>query len=429
MILQANLGKGLFGYSHFKKILKTVFHTFAGKSLKGNIENTKKMARKIRLGMIGGGEGSFIGAIHYKAAMLDGYYQMVCGAFSSDHAKSLRSADYYHVNASRVYATWQEMFEKEATLPKDERMEAVIIATPNHLHHPQAMMALDKGFHVICDKPLTISLKEALDLEQKVKESGLVFALTHTYTGYPMVKEARELVASGKLGKIRKVVAEYPQGWLSTPLEQEGNKQASWRANPKYNGPGGCLGDIGVHAENLTEYISGLAIDELNADITSFVDGRMLDDDASVLVRFKGGAKGLIFASQISAGEENDLNIKVYGEKGGLEWHQMEPNTLLLKWLDRPVEVLRAGANYQNLSEKARWNCRTPGGHPEGYIEAFANIYRNAAYHILQKTIPGFSAPEFIEYPTVSDGVRGMRFIEKVIESAKGSEKWLKFES
>jgi predicted dehydrogenase len=387
------------------------------------------MARKIRLGMIGGGEGSFIGAIHYKAAMLDGYYQLVCGAFSSDYEKSLRSAKHYYVKPSRVYTTWQEMYEKEATLKEEERMEAVIIATPNHLHHPQAMMALDKGFHVICDKPVTISLMEAVELEQKVKESGLIFALTHTYTGYPMVKEARELVASGKLGKIRKVVVEYPQGWLSKPLEQQGNKQASWRANPNFNGPGGCLGDIGVHAENLAEYVTGLSIDELNADITSFVPGRELDDDASVLVRFHGGAKGLIFASQISAGEENDLNIKVYGEKGGLEWHQMEPNTLLLKWLDQPMQVLRAGANYQNLSEKTRWNCRTPGGHPEGYIEAFANIYRNAAYHILEKTDPNFSDPGFIEYPTISDGVRGMKFIEKVIESAKSEEKWLKFDS
>ena len=379
--------------------------------------------------MIGGGEGSFIGAIHYKAAMLDGYYQLVCGAFSSDYEKSLRSADYYHVKPSRVYATWQEMFQKEATLPEEDRMEAVIIATPNHLHHPQAMMALEKGFHVICDKPITISLKEALELEQKVKETNLVFALTHTYTGYPMVKEARELVKSGKLGKIRKVVAEYPQGWLSTPLEHEGNKQASWRSNPKFNGPGGCLGDIGVHADNLAEYVSGLAIDELNADTTSFVDGRMLDDDASVLVRFKGGAKGLIFASQISAGEENNINIKVYGEKGGLVWQQKDANTLLIKWLDKPVEVLRAGVNYQNLSEKARWNCRTPGGHPEGYIEAFANIYRNAAYHILEQIDPTLSAPDFIEYPTASDGVRGMRFIEKAIESANSSEKWLKFDS
>ncbi len=385
------------------------------------------MAKKIKAGLIGGGEGAFIGAIHYRAAMLDGYYELVCGAFSSDPQKSKRSAGFYHVPDNRAYGSWEEMFEKEAARPADERMEAVMITTPNHLHFPQAMKALDMGYHIICDKPVTISQDEALQLEKKVKETGLVFALTHTYTGYPMVKEAREIVASGKLGKIRKLVVEYPQGWLSTPLEQEGNKQASWRSDPRYNGPGGCLGDIGVHAENLAEYITGLEIDELCADITSFVPGRQLDDDASVLLRFKGGAKGVLYASQISAGEENDINIRVYGEKGGLEWHQQEPNTLLLKMLDQPVQILRAGANYGNLSQVALWNCRTPGGHPEGYIEAFANIYRNAAYAINLHKDPGAGHPEFIIYPTISDGVRGMRFIEKTIESARSDVKWLKF--
>ena len=385
------------------------------------------MAKKIKAGLIGGGEGAFIGAIHYRAAMLDGYYELVCGAFSSDAQKSKRSAGFYHVPDNRAYGSWEEMFEKEAARPAGERMEAVMITTPNHLHFPQAMKALDMGYHIICDKPVTISQDEALQLEKKVKETGLVFALTHTYTGYPMVKEAREIVASGKLGKVRKLVVEYPQGWLSTPLEQEGNKQASWRSDPKFNGPGGCLGDIGVHAENLAEYITGLEIDELCADITSFVPGRQLDDDASVLLRFKGGAKGVLYASQISAGEENDINIRVYGEKGGLEWHQQEPNTLLLKMLDQPVQILRAGANYGNLSEVALWNCRTPGGHPEGYIEAFANIYRNAAYAINRYKDPGAEHPEFIIYPTISDGVRGMRFIEKTIESARSDVKWLKF--
>jgi predicted dehydrogenase len=293
---------------------------------------TKKqniMAKKLKAGLIGGGEGAFIGSIHYRAAMLDGYYELVCGAFSSDPQKAKRSAAAYHVDDARAYGSWKEMFEKEASLPADQRMEVVMITTPNHLHFPQAMMALDMGFHVICDKPVTISQAEALELEKKVKATGLIFALTHTYTGYPMVMEAREIVMSGKLGKIRKLVVEYPQGWLSTPLEQEGQKQAAWRSDPKFNGPGGCMGDIGVHAENLAEYITGLPIDELCADITSFVPGRKLDDDASVLLRFKGGAKGVLYASQISAGEENDINIRVYGEKGGLEWHQAEPNTLL----------------------------------------------------------------------------------------------------
>lgn len=385
------------------------------------------MAKKIRAGLIGGGIGAFIGSIHYRAAMLDGYYDLVCGAFSSDPQKSKQSAAFYHVEEDRAYGSWKEMFEKEANLPSDQRMEVVIITTPNHLHYPQAMMALNLGFHVVCDKPVTISQDEAIELEKRVKETGLIFALTHTYTGYPMVMEARALIASGKLGRLRKLVVEYPQGWLSTPLEQEGQKQASWRSDPKQNGPGGCMGDIGVHAENLAEYITGLPIDELCADITSFVPGRKLDDDASVLLRFKGGAKGVLYASQISVGEENDINIRVYGEKGGLEWHQAEPNTLLLKHLDQPVQILRAGANYANLSESTLWNCRTPGGHPEGYIEAFANLYRNVAYDINHFKDASNHKPDFIKYPTIADGVRGMRFIEKVIESAGSEQKWIKF--
>jgi predicted dehydrogenase len=385
------------------------------------------MAKKLKAGIIGGGEGAFIGAVHYKAAMLDGYYELVCGAFSSDPDKSKRSAPFYHVEPERAYGSWQEMFEKEKARPSGDGMEVVMITTPNHLHFPQAMMALDMGFHVICDKPVTISETEALQLEKKVKDTGLVFALTHTYTGYPMVMEARQIVASGKLGKLRKLVVEYPQGWLSTPIEQTGQKQAAWRSNPKFNGPGGCLGDIGVHAENLAEYITGLQIDQLCADITSFVEGRQLDDDASVLLRFKGGAKGVLHASQISAGEENNINIRVWGEKGGLQWQQTESNTLVLKWLDQPTQVLRAGGNYSNLSEKALWNTRTPGGHPEGYIEAFANLYRNAAYQINHMKDTNNPKPDHILYPTITDGVRGMRFIEKVIESARSEQKWTKF--
>lgn len=383
------------------------------------------MAEKIKAGLIGGGEGSFIGAVHYKAAMLDGYYELVCGAFSSNPEKSRRSSVHYHVKPERAYGSWQEMLEKEAAMPESERMEAVLITTPNHLHFPQAMMALEKGFHVICDKPVTISLQQALELEKKVKETGRVFALTHTYTGYPMVKEAKHLVAMGKLGKIRKVVVEYPQGWLSTPLEKEGQKQASWRSDPAFNGPGGCLGDIGVHADNLVGFITELKIKELCADITSFVPERKLDDDASVLLRFEGGAKGLLYASQVAAGEENDIKIWIYGESGGLEWHQQEPNTLYLKLLGQPVQILRAGANHGGLSEKTLWNLRLPGGHPEGYIEAFANIYRNAAYHINKQKDPELNIPDFIEYPTIEDGVRGMRFIEKVIESAQSDIKWI----
>jgi predicted dehydrogenase len=302
-----------------------------------------------------------------------------------------------------------------------------MITTPNNLHHPQIMGALDKGFHVICDKPVALSLEQALEIEEKIKETGLIFVLTHTYTGYPLIKEAKEIVASGKLGKIRKVVADYPQGWLATPIEKEGQKQASWRTKPEFSGPGGCLGDIGIHAENLVEYITGLEIEALCADMTSFVPGRQLDDDVSVLLRYKGGAKGVLMASQISTGEENDMTIRIYGEEGGMEWHHADPNTLLLKIHEEPVQIIRAGANYNYLSEKARWNTRVPGGHPEGYIEAFANIYKNAAFDINRHKDHSLPHPDFIEYPTIRDGVEGMKFIEKVIESARSEEKWIKF--
>ncbi|MFW6043508.1 MAG: Gfo/Idh/MocA family protein [Marinilabiliaceae bacterium] len=385
------------------------------------------MSQKIRAGLIGGGEGSFIGRIHYNAAMLDGYYELVCGAFSSDAEKSARSAETYHIPPDRAYGSWQEMLKKEAARPENERMEVVMITTPNHLHHPQIMAALDKGFHVICDKPVAISLKQALEIEEKIGETGLIFVLTHTYTGYPLIKEAGELVRSGKLGKIRKVVADYPQGWLATPIEQEGQKQASWRTNPEFSGPAGCLGDIGIHAENLVEQITGLEIDALCADITSFVPGRQLDDDVSVLIRYKGGAKGVLMASQVSTGEENDMTIRIYGEKGGIEWHHTDPNALLLKMHEEPAQIIRGGANYDYLSEKARWNTRVPGGHPEGYIEAFANIYKNAAFDINKHKDKDFPVPDFIDYPTIRHGVEGMKFIEKVIESARSEEKWMKF--
>ncbi|TVQ11026.1 MAG: gfo/Idh/MocA family oxidoreductase [Bacteroidetes bacterium] len=377
--------------------------------------------------MVGGGEGSFIGPIHYRAAMLDGYYELVCGAFSSNYEKSLQSADFYHVEKSRIYRSWEDLFRKEADLPDAERMEAVIIATPNHLHFPQSMMALDKGFHVICDKPATISLAQALELEKKVQETGLVYAITHTYTGYPMVKEAAEIVESGRLGNIRRVLVEYPQGWLSSSLESTGNKQAVWRTDPEMSGPAGCLGDIGTHAANLAEYVTGLKINELCADLTSFVPGRKLDDDMVVLCKMNGGAKGLFFASQVLTGEENELKIRVYGEKGGIEWCHSQPDSLLLKMDNQPAAILKAGVNYDYLSEKTRWNCRTPGGHPEGYIEAFANIYKNAAYHILSLKDGRFKMPDFIEYPTIEDGVSGMKFIEKVLESAAAGNKWIAY--
>ncbi len=385
------------------------------------------MNKKIKMGLVGGGPGSFIGPVHHRAAIMDGEIELVCGAFDADPEKSKAAADVYHISSDRAYGTWQEMLDKESKLPEDQRMDMVSVTTPNHLHFPISAAALEKGFHVVCEKPVTISLDEAEKLAGIVDKTGLLFALTHTYTGYPMVKEAKYLVSKNKLGTIRKIVVEYPQGWLSTALEKTGNQQASWRSDPKYNGPGGCLGDIGVHAENLAEYITGLQISELCADINSFVPGRALDDDAAVLLRFEGGARGVLWATQIAAGEENNITIRVYGEKGGLEWRQHDPNTLLLKMLDQPVQILRAGSNYSNLSDIARWNLRVPGGHPEGYIEAFANIYRNMSYAINQRKQNLPVDPAYLDFPTVHDGVRGMRFIEKVVESAGSSTKWIKF--
>jgi len=377
--------------------------------------------------MIGGGEGSFIGGIHYRAAMLDGDYELVCGAFSRNPNISAQTGKRYHLNPNRVYNSWETMLTTENSLPMHERMEVVTIATPNHLHFPQAMAALNNGFHVICDKPVTISLEQALELKETVEKTGLVFGLTHNYTGYPMVKEARKIVRSGQLGIIRKVVVEYPQGWLTTPIEHSGSKQAEWRTNPDINGPGGCLGDIGIHAENLAEYITGLSIEYLCADLTSFVPSRKLDDDASVLLRFKGGAKGVLYASQISAGEENALKIRVYGDKGGVEWQQMNPNILVLKLLDKPTQLLSAGTNQMYLNQQTRLNLRLPAGHPEGFIEAFANIYGNIAARIISYK-SGDPLSEHRDFPTIDDGVRGMLFIEKVLESSVSKTKWIPFQ-
>jgi predicted dehydrogenase len=382
------------------------------------------MKQKLRMGMVGGGQGAFIGAVHRMAAALDAEIELVCGAFSSDPERSKVSGAELGLPPERCYGTFKEMIQREKRLRADRRMQCVSIVTPNHVHFAPAKMALENGFHVICDKPATFSLKEALVLEKIVEKSGLVFALTHNYTGYPMVKQARYLINNGTLGKVRKVVVEYPQGWLSTHLEASGQKQAAWRTDPARSGVAGAMGDIGTHAENLAEYITGLKITELCADISTFVPGRLLDDDGNVLLRFEGGAKGILHASQISAGEENNLNIRVYGEKGGLEWRQMEPNTLLLKWLDQPTQVLRTGVG--TLCAEAQAATRIPAGHPEGYLEAFANIYRNFA-HCVQAHINGV-APDPVrkDFPTIQDGVRGMRFVEKVIASGKSKSKWVK---
>ncbi|HEY8512729.1 MAG TPA: Gfo/Idh/MocA family oxidoreductase [Cyclobacteriaceae bacterium] len=380
------------------------------------------MARKLRMGMVGGGIGSFIGPVHRKAAGIDGQIELVCGAFSIDPQESKETGKSLYLNPDRVYGTYQEMFERERDLPADERMDFVSIVTPNHVHFGPAKMALENGFHVVVEKPIAFSLQEAKTLKKLVDKTGLILALTHTYTGYPMVKEARNIVASGKLGKIRKVYSEYPQGWLSTMLEKTGNQQASWRTDPKQSGAGGAIGDIGTHAANLAEYITGARITEICAMLNIMVKGRKIDDDSSMLLKFDNGASGMLMATQVAAGEENNLNIRVYGEKGGLEWHQEEPNTLILKWLDRPREILRAGWSY--LSDDAKSFTRTPSGHPEGYLEAFANIYR-AFTQAVRDYKPGKKInPAKYDFPDVEDGVRGMMFVDTVIKSANSTRKW-----
>ncbi len=381
-----------------------------------------KHIRKIRMGMVGGGQGAFIGEVHRIAANIDGQIELVCGAFSSDPERARASGEELFLPADRCYGNYEEMIAAEKALPEGERMDFVVIVTPNHVHFPVAKAALTAGFHVLSDKPATLSLEEAQELAALVEKTGLKYGLTHNYTGYPMVKQARFLVKNGDLGKIRKIVVEYPQGWLATPIEQEGQKQASWRTDPKRSGAAGCMGDIGTHAENLAEYISGLTIKELAADLTRFVDGRLLDDDGSVLLRFNGGAKGILYASQVSVGEENSLSIRVYGEKGGLEWHQMEPNTLLVHRLGEATQIQRTGSDY--LCEEAANHTRLPAGHPEGYLEAFANIYRNFAADIAAERF-GTEAPLYAtDYPSIQDGVRGMAFIQAVVESSQNNASW-----
>lgn len=383
------------------------------------------MKRKIRMGMVGGGRGAFIGGVHRMTATLDGEIELVCGAFSSDPEKSRLSGEDLHLSPGRVYGSYKEMIAEEKKLPEGERMDFVSIVTPNHVHYGPARMALENGFHVVCDKPLCFNMKEALFLESLVERTDLLFALTHNYTGYPMVKQARAMVKNGDIGQVRKIVVEYPQGWLTTKVEDSGQKQASWRTDPSRSGAAGAMGDIGTHAENLAEYISGLQITELCADLSTFVEGRLLDDDGNVLLRFTNGAKGILHASQICAGEENNLNIRIYGTKAGLQWFQMEPNTLYVKWLDKPMQVLRTGVG--ELYPAATAHTRVPAGHPEGYLEAFANIYRNFA-RCIQARLNGKEVdPVYRDFPTVSDGVRGMRFIEKVVESGKSESKWVKF--
>lgn len=380
------------------------------------------MRRKIRMGMVGGGRGAFIGGVHRMAAALDGHIDLVCGAFSSDSERSRLSGQDFYLPEDRVYDSYSEMILTEKSLPADVRMDFVSIVTPNHMHFGPAKMALENGFHVVCDKPLCLSKKEAEELVALVQQTGLIFALTHNYTGYPMVKQAKAMIRKGELGAIRKVVVEYPQGWLSTLLEADASaKQAIWRTDPNQSGAAGSMGDIGTHAENLAEYVTGLKIKEMCADLSIFVLGRKLDDDGNVLLRFDNGAKGVLHASQISNGEENNLNIRVYGEKGGLAWRQMEPNTLTLIYQDKPSTVYRTG--WAGLEREAIAHTRIPAGHPEGYLEAFANIYRNVAFCIQARLTGEEVDPLYTDFPSVEDGLRGMNFVEKVVAS---NGQWVK---
>lgn len=377
------------------------------------------------MGMVGGGLSSFIGKVHRMAAALDNEIELVAGAFNADANLSQQAGEAYYLESNRVYGSYVEMFEKEKQLPEDIRIDFVSIVTPNFLHYPIAKMALENGFHVVCEKPMTISSEEAKSLVELVKSTGLVFALTHPYTAYPMVKQAKFIAEQGMLGDIRKVVVEYPQGWLTTALETTGNQQATWRTDPKKSGKSGSIADIGVHAQNLAEYITGQNITEVCADITNFVPGRLLEDDANLLIHFDKGAKGVLYASQISVGEENNLSIRVYGDKGGIEWHQQEPNSLILRLLSKPMQIIRAGDNV-NLCPQAIKNTRLPSGHPEGLIEAFANIYRNFA-EVLRFKNEGLHVDSHnFDFASVYEGLKGMLFIDAVIESSMSKEKWIK---
>ena len=379
--------------------------------------------------MVGGGKDAFIGAIHRLAANMDGLIELACGALSINPDIARDSGRSLFLPEDRTYLTFDEMITKESLLPADKRMDFVTIVTPNFAHFAPAMMALDHGFHVVIEKPIAFTLDEAKQLKKKVEETGLILCLTHTYSGYPMVKQAKYMAQNGVLGKIRKVWVEYPQGWLSKLSEREGNAQAAWRTDPKKSGKSGCMGDIGTHAAHLAEYITGAKISKICADLNIMVEGRALDDDGNVLLKFDNGAAGVLMASQVAAGEENALKIRVYGEKGGIEWAQHEPNTLLVKWLDQPTQILRAGGNYgDRLSTFATHNCRTPGGHPEGYLEAFGNIYRNFALTLSARIDGTTPTKEMLDFPQVDEGIRGMAFIDNVVASAASSEKWTEHE-
>ncbi len=373
---------------------------------------------RLRMGMIGGGEGSLIGPMHRMAARLDGLAELVCGAFSSNPETSAATGTREGLPSSRIYSRWQDMLNAERSLPEDIRPHFITIATPNHLHYGPAKMALEAGFHVVCDKPLCLSAAEALELQETAERTGRLFCLTHNYTGYPMVKRAREIVKAGEIGRVRKIIVEYLQGWLSSPVELTGNRQAIWRSDPSQAGIAGAMADIGTHAFNLAEYITGEDVVSLSAALHNTLAGRILDDDGTVSLIFGSGVTGTLLISQVATGEENNLSVKIYGEKGGLKWRQMEPNTLTLMWPDAPVQLVRTGTSFPGSGTAAAMNTRIPAGHPEGFIEAFANLYRNFFMHIIaleEKRQPD----QMADYPGIRDGVRGMKFLESVVSSSR----------
>ena len=375
--------------------------------------------------MVGGGKDAFIGAIHRLAANMDGLIELCCGALSINPEIAMASGEALFLPKDRTYTTFEEMIKAEAALPADKRMDFVTIVTPNFAHFAPAKMALEHGFHVVIEKPITFSLEEAKELKQIIDKTGLTLCLTHTYSGYPLVKQIKAMIKDGQLGKIRKVWVEYPQGWLSKLSEREGNAQAAWRTDPKKSGKSSVMGDIGTHAAHLAEYVTGSKITDICAELNTMVEGRVLDDDGAVMLKFDNGAKGVLMASQVAAGEENGIRIRVYGEHGGVEWYQHEPNTLLVKWLDKPTQIYRAGGNNGHyLSPMATHNCRTPAGHPEGYLEAFANIYRNFALTLGCKMDGKTPTPEMLDFPGIEDGLRGMAFIDNVVASSQSDKKW-----
>ncbi|NJM37771.1 MAG: Gfo/Idh/MocA family oxidoreductase [Akkermansiaceae bacterium] len=375
------------------------------------------------MGMVGGGRGAFIGGVHRMAANLDGKIELVAGCFSSNPEKSKLSGEDLFLDPSRVYSSYEEMAKAEAALPADQRIDFVSIVTRNDLHYPVAKAFLEAGIHVICEKPLAFSLAEGKELKKVVDQSGLVFALTHNYTGYPMVKEARAMVKAGKLGRILKIVAEYPQGYaISSIKEQTDGAISNWRMDPNVSGVSNCIGDIGSHAENLVRYITGLELEHIAADLNTFIPGRKLDDDGSMLVRYQGGARGVLFASQISTGEENNINIRVYGTEASIEWHQEHPNELIVKFADAPRQIWRRGNSYNG--QEASKNTRLPFGHPEAFIEAFANVYLGAAEAITDYIDGKYPRPEGYDFPTVNDGIEGMAFIEAAVASSKANAAW-----